>query len=66
MTASEAGTAIGISSRICASALPCGSKRSDAIPPPPSASAATKLNASSPGQSKRRTAPRIRCEKYHL
>ena len=51
-TASDAGvigTSIGSSSRICASALPCGSKRSDAIPPPPSASLAHEVPAREPG-----------------
>ena len=44
-----------ISSAIWPNALPCGSIRRDAMPPPPSASSSRKLKACRPGTSKRVT-----------
>ena len=61
--ASDAGTATGMSSRICAMPLPSGSNRADAGPPPASASCSMKFIASMPGSRKRSTRPFTRCEK---
>src|SRR5690606_7051313 len=50
-------TGIGKSSSICANALPCGSMRSEAMPPPPRAFFSRKLKALKPGSSQRCTLP---------
>ena len=49
LRASSGGTAIGMSSSICAMPLPSGSRRIDAMPPPSRASCRTKLHACRPG-----------------
>ena len=48
-------TSTGKSSSIWAKPLPCGSLRSEAMPPPPSTSCSTKFTARMPGTSKRST-----------
>ena len=59
--ASAPGTSTGRSIRIWAIALPCGSWRSEAMPPPPRPSCSRKLKPSRPGHSNRSTLPLAKC-----